>query len=520
MTELLESYDFAHAVQEAYSFFWSELCDWYLEIVKPRLYDGEAEVSATLLWALERVLALLHPIMPFVTEEIWSYHPARRGHLAVHPFPEPDESLLDAAAEADVEGGIGLTRRLRAWRDLVEVPVASVLLARVEGVEPQEFVGRLARFEFVHRRRSARGRAGRLGRPGQGARLRAARRRGGRGRLEKRREELRAEVDRAERKLGNEGFVAKAPAEVVEEERGKLERYRAELEELARPSHLDPEAYLDSLEPIGWRLGLERMHRLTTALGMPQHRFASIHVVGTNGKSSVTRMIAALLEAHGLSAGACVSPHAARWSERVLIHGEEIGAAEFAAAVERVAQAAEIVNRTLEEGEVVTQFEVATAAAFVALAAARVQVGVIEAGLGGRLDATNTIPSRVTVLTSIGLDHTEWLGETEAEIAAEKLAVLRDQSTLVLGRVSPEVAALAERTAAERGARLVRAAEDPGPELRLRAPGPFQRRNFALALRRGGGVPRRARPRPGRRGRRDLDDPRAPGADRRAPRRP
>ena len=77
------------------------------------------------------------------------------------------------------------------------------------------------------------------------------------------------------------------------------------------------------------------MRKLTTVLGMPQHRFASIHVVGTNGKSSVTRMIAALLEAHGLSTGACVSPHAARWSERTLIHGEEIGATEFAAAVRR-----------------------------------------------------------------------------------------------------------------------------------------------------------------------------------------
>jgi dihydrofolate synthase/folylpolyglutamate synthase len=224
------------------------------------------------------------------------------------------------------------------------------------------------------------------------------------------------------------------------------------------------------------------MHRLTTVLGMPQHRFASIHVVGTNGKSSVTRMIAALLDAHGVSAGACVSPHASRWSERTLVHGEEIGAAEFAAAVERVAQAAEVVNRTLEEGEAVTQFEVATAATFVALAGARVQAAAIEAGLGGRLDATNTIPSRVTVLTSIGLDHTEWLGETEVEIAAEKLAVLRDHSTLALGRVSAAVAALAEGVAAERGARLVRAAADPGPELRLRAPGPFQRRNFALAL--------------------------------------
>jgi dihydrofolate synthase/folylpolyglutamate synthase len=224
------------------------------------------------------------------------------------------------------------------------------------------------------------------------------------------------------------------------------------------------------------------MHKLTTALGMPQHRFASIHVVGTNGKSSVTRMTAALLEAHGVSAGACLSPHTARWSERTLIHGEEIGAAAWADAVGQVARAAGGVNRTLEDGEAVTQFEAATAATFVALAGARVEAAAIEAGLGGRLDATNTIPSRVTVLTSIGLDHTEWLGETELEIAAEKLAVLRDQTTLVLGRVSPAVAALAERTAAERGARLVQAPEEPGPELTLLAPGDFQRRNFALAI--------------------------------------
>jgi dihydrofolate synthase / folylpolyglutamate synthase len=242
----------------------------------------------------------------------------------------------------------------------------------------------------------------------------------------------------------------------------------------------DPEAYLESLEPVGWKLGLERMHRLNTALGMPQHRFASVHVVGTNGKSSVTRMIAALLEAHGLSAGAGVSPHPSHWSERVLIHGERIGEAEFAAAVERTAEAAKLVGRTLDEGEEVTQFEVATAAAFVAFAAARVDVAVVEAGLGGRLDASNTIPSRVTVLTSVGLDHTEWLGETEEEIAAEKLAVLRDGTTLVLGRVGPEVAALAERVAAERGTTLIRAPEDPG-ELELRAAGRFQRRNFALA---------------------------------------
>ncbi|MBS1679874.1 MAG: bifunctional folylpolyglutamate synthase/dihydrofolate synthase [Actinobacteria bacterium] len=247
------------------------------------------------------------------------------------------------------------------------------------------------------------------------------------------------------------------------------------------PAGFDPDAYLDSLEPVGWRLGLERMWKLTTALGLPQRRFASVHVVGTNGKSSVTRMVAALLEAHGVPAGACLSPHTTRWTERTLIRGEEIAPAAWAEAVAQVAAAAAGVNRTLEDGEVVTEFEAATAATFVALARARVKAAAIEAGLGGRLDATNTIPSRVTVLTSVGRDHTEWLGESELEIAAEKLAVLKDQSTLVLGRVSAPVRELAERTAGERGATVVVAPEDPGAGVKLAATGAFQRRNFALA---------------------------------------
>jgi valyl-tRNA synthetase len=229
VTAKLEEYDFAHAAQEAYAFFWSELCDWYLEIVKPRLYEGEAEVSATLLWALERLLALLHPIMPFVTEEIWSYHPSRQGHLAVHAFPEPDGSLRDPEAEAEVRAGIELTGRLRAWRDLVEAPAATVLPARAEGIEPQEFVGRLARFEFGEDGGdpvAAVGPVKILASAEIDAEAVAAR-------LEARREELRSEVSRAEGKLGNEKFVDRAPAEVVEEEREKLERYRAELGELS-----------------------------------------------------------------------------------------------------------------------------------------------------------------------------------------------------------------------------------------------------------------------------------------------
>jgi len=229
VTAKLETYDFAHAVQEAYSFFWRDLCDWYLEIVKPRLYDGEEEVSATLLYALERLLGLLHPIMPFVTEEIWSFHPAHRGHLAVHRFPVAEESLFDDAAEADVEGGIDLTQRLRAWRDLAGVPAGAMLVAVIDGVEPPRFVARLSRFEFDGVGAEPVASVGPVRvLPSEQLDAEAVA-----VRLAKRREELRAEVERGERKLGNEGFLAKAPAEVVEEERGKLERYRTELAELS-----------------------------------------------------------------------------------------------------------------------------------------------------------------------------------------------------------------------------------------------------------------------------------------------
>ncbi len=228
------------------------------------------------------------------------------------------------------------------------------------------------------------------------------------------------------------------------------------------------------------RFGLERMQRLVTVLGMPQHRFASIHVVGTNGKSSVTEIIAALLEAHGRRTGVYLSPHLDSWSERFRRGGVEIGRDEFAAAAQRVAQSVEVVDRALGEGEAVTQFEAATAIAFVALAAARVEFGVIEAGLGGRLDATNVLPSLATALTSVGLEHTDWLGDTEEQIAAEKLAVLRDHSTLVLGRVSPRVRELAERMTAARSAELIDAdGLEASPQ--LAAPGGYPRRNFAVA---------------------------------------
>ncbi len=228
VTEKLEEFDFAHAVQECYGFVYGELCDWYLEIVKPRLYEGEEEVSATLLHALERVLALLHPTMPFVTEEIWSFHPARDGHLVVHEFPAADASLFDVEAESEVAEEIALTRRLRAWRDLVGVAAKAVVPAAIDGMAPSEFVGRLSRFAFDgvgSEPVAAVGPVRILASEELDADAVAER-------LGRRREELSAEIERAERKLSNQGFVAKAPAIVVEEERGKLDRYRTELAEL------------------------------------------------------------------------------------------------------------------------------------------------------------------------------------------------------------------------------------------------------------------------------------------------
>jgi dihydrofolate synthase/folylpolyglutamate synthase len=233
------------------------------------------------------------------------------------------------------------------------------------------------------------------------------------------------------------------------------------------------EEYLLGLELFGMRFGLDRMHKLMTALGIPQRRFASIHVVGTNGKSSTVRFTAAILERHGLRTGSYTSPHLRSFRERIEVGEEPVGEADFAAAVSRAARAAELVNRTQAEDDTVTQFEALTAAAYSELARQGVEVAVIEAGLGGRFDATNVIPSKVQVLTSVGLDHTRWLGPTIAHIADEKLAVVRDHATLVLGpALDPQAAQVAQRVAAERHASIV--------EVRPAA-GAFQRRNFAVA---------------------------------------
>jgi dihydrofolate synthase/folylpolyglutamate synthase len=240
------------------------------------------------------------------------------------------------------------------------------------------------------------------------------------------------------------------------------------------------ERYVLERELFGMRFGLDRMRRLLTALDHPERCFRSIHVVGTNGKSSTTRMIAEILRAHGLRPGAFLSPHLVSYSERIRIGARDISPEEFAAAITRVARAAKLVDHSLGPEDRVTQFELLTAAGYWEMARRSVEVAVVEAGLGGRYDATNVIDSRVQVLTGVGLEHTRWLGSTITAIAGEKLDVVRPGGTLVLGHgTHPDAVAVAERVAAQRGARIVHAGADPGVE--VAAPGAYQRRNFALA---------------------------------------
>jgi dihydrofolate synthase / folylpolyglutamate synthase len=187
-------------------------------------------------------------------------------------------------------------------------------------------------------------------------------------------------------------------------------------------SRLSATEWIESLSP--WPadgFGTERMRALLRELGDPQERFPAIHVVGTNGKSTTTRLAEALLLDAGLSVGAYLSPHVFSWQERIRLNGAEI---DLETALTGVRPRAESLSAT--------QFEALTAAALVAFAEADVDVAVVEAGLGGRHDATNVLRSRVVVLTSVALDHMDVLGGTREAIAAEKLAVVQPDCTVVL----------------------------------------------------------------------------------------
>ena len=270
------------------------------------------------------------------------------------------------------------------------------------------------------------------------------------------------------------------------------------------PDRCDPEevwSYIQSLERLGTRLGLERVTKLVHVLGDPQDAYRTIHVVGTNGKTSTTRFISALLETHGLRTGSYISPHLVSLAERQMIDSVRMGDDEFCALVQRVRSAVPEVEAQLPAGETLTQFEVLTAAALLYFKEQKCDVAVIEAGLGGRLDATSVIHSEVQVVTTIGMEHTELLGNTLSAILQEKAAVIPQGGKVVAGHLAPEVNAELREICAGRGAEarfldddIVVLAESRGEsfdifglhgcytDLRLSVLGSYQRANAALAV--------------------------------------
>ena len=199
-----------------------------------------------------------------------------------------------------------------------------------------------------------------------------------------------------------------------------------------------------------------RIEALLEMLGSPQRGYPSIHVAGTNGKTSVTRMIDALLTAFSRRTGRTTSPHLQAATERIAIDGKPISPAQYVATYTEIEPFVEIVDRQSEAGELgepgpkMSKFEVLTAMAFAAFADAPVDVAVVETGLGGRWDATNVVAAPVAVITPIGLDHTDFLGDTIAAIAGEKAGIIaRQEPDLVPTGTDPSTVAVIARQPAE-----------------------------------------------------------------------
>lgn len=208
-------------------------------------------------------------------------------------------------------------------------------------------------------------------------------------------------------------------------------------------------AYLEGLSRFGIRLGLERMQELVIRLGHPEKKYPTIHITGTNGKGSTTACLAAILQEAGFRTGMYTSPHLERYTERMRIDGLEVEEAVFADAIEQTAAAAQEMERDGLEHP--TQFEVLTAAAFVMFAVMKVDYAVIEVGLGGSLDSTNVIESRVAVITNVTLEHEDRCGSTIREIAEHKAGIIKKNSR-VLTAAQGEALEVIRRRAADCGA--------------------------------------------------------------------
>lgn len=218
------------------------------------------------------------------------------------------------------------------------------------------------------------------------------------------------------------------------------------------------EAFLDDRIGHGVKPGLERITALLEFMGDPQDAYPSIHIAGTNGKTTLSRMVQQILGAHGLATAGFTSPHLDVVEERFTLHGMTIDTRDFVDAVADIAWFVEAFEQ--QSGTSVTYFEVTAALAFSIFATAAIDVAVIEVGLGGRLDATNVFDAAVSVITGIDIDHTEFLGSSLEEIAAEKVAIVDSGGTLVTGILPAAAEAPIADRVDEKGTNWIRTNED------------------------------------------------------------
>ncbi|MEJ7624281.1 MAG: folylpolyglutamate synthase/dihydrofolate synthase family protein [Pyrinomonadaceae bacterium] len=205
----------------------------------------------------------------------------------------------------------------------------------------------------------------------------------------------------------------------------------------------ESEEYLYSLgnEVAAMKLGLENISRLLAALDNPQNNYLKVQVAGTNGKGSVCALLHSICNQAGIRTGTFTSPHLISITERIRINGGDIGEDDFARFASVVKNA---VDQMIARGEAetpLTFFEQITAIALIAFAEAKIEIAILETGLGGRLDATTAAQAEIAAITRIDLDHQEYLGETIGEIAAEKAAIIRQDSRVVIGPQRPEARA-------------------------------------------------------------------------------
>ncbi|HJZ70274.1 MAG TPA: folylpolyglutamate synthase/dihydrofolate synthase family protein [Vicinamibacterales bacterium] len=246
---------------------------------------------------------------------------------------------------------------------------------------------------------------------------------------------------------------------------------------------MDPLAYLFSLGQFGIKFGLQNISAIVAELGHPERAFHSVHVAGTNGKGSVTAMVSAALRAAGHRTARYTSPHLVDLAERFVVDGNPVAHDALLSAIGDVRSAVDALRCRGILDVQPTFFEVTTAVAFELFRRARVEVAVLEVGLGGRLDATNVVTPIATAITSIAFDHQKYLGDTLREIAAEKAGIIKPDVPVVLGPVAAEARVTIERIAAARGAAVIHASPCDADGFAVGLAGAHQRENAGVAVR-------------------------------------